>query len=253
MKDGPWGWRESADLQDAAGAPLRIWMACYPVRVTVPFEVAAKEVAGLDDPPFVAVLNALLGLEAQRAGIPPDNLDLTWKQHTPDGGIDASVTTGATTPEWIPVGESIWQYKSGNFQPASIPAEIKNHPRVFVALREGARYVLALSRECTQPIREDFEGALEAALAGQGFSGQGKVLTGEDVARWASSHIFIAPTYFGHPLDELMTFAEWSATEQDRPAFHPTDQQGEFLRQLQDDFTGATMAIHTLASTAPQA
>jgi len=206
--------------------------------MTVPFEVRPKEVADLGDPAFVLVLNALLALEAQRAGIPPSDLDLSWKQHTPDGGIDASIKAGATNPDWIPQGESVWQFKSGNFRPAAIESEIADHPLVIAALGGGARYVLALSRESTQQPRVEFEQALESALAAHGFAGRGVVLTGDDVARWASTHLSVAPTYFGHPLGDLMTYNEWAAAERDRPAFEPTDQQREFMAQLSDDFTG---------------
>jgi hypothetical protein len=130
------------------------------------FEVAPEEVADLRDTAFASLLNDLLALEAQRAGIPQNEVHLTWKQHTPDGGIDASVRTGDKTPEWIPHGESIWQFKSGHFLQGEVAGEISSHPLVIAALRRGARYVLALSRECTEELRVDFESRLEEALAG---------------------------------------------------------------------------------------
>ena len=206
--------------------------------MTVPFEIQPTEVARLTDQALVAVVNKLLELEAQRSGVPSSALNLSWKQHTPDGGIDASADVGTVEAEWIPSGESIWQYKSGSFTPGQVAGELTNHPLVLAALERGARYVLALGRECTEPIRQDFEARLEDALAARGFPGRGLVRTGEDIARWASTHVAMAPHYFGHSLGDLMTYEQWVAAERDRPEFHPTAQQQDYLRQIQSDFTG---------------
>jgi hypothetical protein len=55
------------------------------------FDIEERDIEYLTEPQFVDVLNRLLKAEAQKFGIPVQDVNTTMRLNDPDGGIDAQI------------------------------------------------------------------------------------------------------------------------------------------------------------------
>ena len=100
-----------------------------------PFDVTSAQVIRLGVR-FGAFLNRLLALELRAYGTPGHQLTTTENETATDGGVDAMVRDAIET-EWIPSGDSGWQYKARSIGPAECAAELAGAPRALAVLRAG--------------------------------------------------------------------------------------------------------------------
>jgi hypothetical protein len=86
-----------------------------------PFDIAPEriEAIGASFTPFV---NKLLGLETRACGLQGHHLSINSKENTPDGGVDASLL-GAPSTDYLPIGDSAWQFKRTNLGPKACADE----------------------------------------------------------------------------------------------------------------------------------
>jgi hypothetical protein len=205
-----------------------------------PFQLGADDFARLTDAPFVHVLNNLLRLEAVTEGMPLANLDLSWKEKAPDGGVDASTESEAPAGR-IPAGKTLWQFKAGGLAPGQIQSEFAGSKRK--GLREqlvvGAEYVLVLGEDPGDLGRRRREQALRAALASIGAQKSGVIVTAADLATWAARYPgLLSLPEFGRPVGGLIPFEVWRKSDKHRRAFAPTAPQARMIRGLREDLSG---------------
>ncbi|MEM7323594.1 MAG: hypothetical protein AAF531_10960, partial [Actinomycetota bacterium] len=89
-----------------------------------PFEVSGEQIVHLETR-FTAAVNKLLRAEAAAAGIAQSSLILTNAENTPDGGVDATVCSAPAGSDWIPEGDSVWQFKRSNVMPKACGEEFE--------------------------------------------------------------------------------------------------------------------------------
>ncbi|HLK61351.1 MAG TPA: hypothetical protein VKU00_32675 [Chthonomonadaceae bacterium] len=77
------------------------------------FEVDATSIVRLNKEGFGDVLNRLIRAEASQQGLSTTQVYTSLRIDDPDGGIDAAVRDCAVVSDWIPIGHSVWQFKSG--------------------------------------------------------------------------------------------------------------------------------------------
>ena len=88
-----------------------------------PFTISPLQISRLDSG-FTAVINQLLAVEAAAAGMVGSSLTLNHIESIADGGVDASIH-GAPGGDWIPPGESAWQFKRSNLSPKQCADEFR--------------------------------------------------------------------------------------------------------------------------------
>lgn len=72
------------------------------------FEIKPEEIKSLRDVEFVDMMNHLLCAEADRVGVPPNNVSTSLRVNDPDGGVDArTVIPEGLEYRWIPLSLSV--------------------------------------------------------------------------------------------------------------------------------------------------
>ena len=84
-----------------------------------PYWEVADELGRMRALEFTALCNDLLHAERLVAREPVDAVDTTTNVNAPDGGVDARTQFGLGT-DFVPVGETVWQYKATNPGPADL-------------------------------------------------------------------------------------------------------------------------------------
>ena len=81
-----------------------------------PFSVDPAQVVGLGGALFQNLVSRLLAAEVARAGMAGSDLHTSYQANVGDQGVDAGVYAAIKT-EWIPAGDSAWQFKAGDLSP----------------------------------------------------------------------------------------------------------------------------------------
>lgn len=100
-----------------------------------PFTVHVSQVTrlGISFTPFV---NRLLEIEAAAAGLAGAQLQLSYKENSHDGGVDAALYRSVAT-RWFPEGDSVWQFKAGDLSPGKCKTELGNATFAQERIRSG--------------------------------------------------------------------------------------------------------------------
>ena len=112
--------------------------------MTGPFDVAPDAVGRLGSA-FASYVNDLLSAEVARAGMFGHQLQINEQYNTSDGGVDAAMESSIETG-WLPVGDSVWQFKSSDLSPKECRTELEGAVWATERMREGATYVLVLGK-----------------------------------------------------------------------------------------------------------
>ena len=86
---------------------------------STPYWEVADELGRMGALEFTALCNDLLHAERLVAREPVDAVDTTANISAPDGGVDARTRFGVGT-DFVPVDETVWQYKATNSGPADL-------------------------------------------------------------------------------------------------------------------------------------
>ena len=207
------------------------------------FSISAKEIENLDAAKFTDVMNRLLKIEASGHKIPLADIHTTERINDPDGGIDAKIikTPSNITSNWLPSGESIWQFKSGNISPSEIKTEIEKQG-VRKAINNGAYYCLAVNSDYTEKTRTTREQGIKDRITNAKY----KFYTASDISSWISQHPTIALLpHFNHPIGELMTLEKWASNplHQSVNFFCDTTRQ-QYIDTIREQLKKDTGAIH---------
>ncbi len=108
-----------------------------------PFEIAPENVALLGTG-FTDAINRLLQAEAAATGMAGSSLVLNRVETIPDGGVDAEITDAPAGGEWIPEGDSVWQFKRSNLYPRKCAEEFGRAGWAQLRVQAGSAYVMVL-------------------------------------------------------------------------------------------------------------
>lgn len=201
-----------------------------------PFTVAPQSVALLDNT-FTVFVNRLLTLEAQAAGLVGTSLRTTYRDNVSDEGVDAEINSEVVT-EWIPAGESAWQFKAGDVGPAGCKTELRGATFAQEILRNGGQYRLVVGASLTAKKLDKRRRALleeSAALGLQVDSRSIQVLHADSLATWAESFPALAvwPVLGGHGHGTL-TFETWAASNAHTAAFVESPDRVSIQESIRD-------------------
>ncbi|HEV3321880.1 MAG TPA: hypothetical protein VG147_06765 [Solirubrobacteraceae bacterium] len=95
---------------------------------------------------FTPFVNLLLEVEVGAQGLAGHNLAINYKENIGDGGVDAGVRD-ATQTDWLPAGDSAWQFKTADHSPKECAAELEGAGWAHERIRAGGSYVLVVFKE----------------------------------------------------------------------------------------------------------
>ncbi|MGC4939312.1 hypothetical protein [Kribbella sp. DT2] len=182
-----------------------------------PFSVATHQVEALGTS-FVPFVNALLDAEAAAAGLDGWQLNTTYRENIGDLGIDAGIR-GAIKTRHIPAGDSAWQFKAGDLEPAKCKKELlrpdlEEPSAALDTVRAGGSYRLVLGADLTPAKVTKRRKALEEAAATEGINvapGMFEVLPANVLASWAEEHPAVAVSpLLGGIGNGAMPLDQWS-------------------------------------------
>jgi len=131
-----------------------------------PFEVVPEQVERVGGG-FTTLVNQLLAVEVQRAGMSRYRLQVDFQDNVADGGVDARLEAEQVTA-WLPAGVSAWQFKAGDLPPAKCKKELRGATWAKALVSAGAVYTLVVGKALTPQKVEARKKALleEAAVLG---------------------------------------------------------------------------------------
>src|SRR5207247_10533815 len=88
-----------------------------------PFDVTPEQIENLKAG-FTTFVNLLLEQESRTHEFRGHILSVNVRDTAPDGGVDAGIR-GAAATDWIPAGDSAWQFKRGNLLPKACADEFE--------------------------------------------------------------------------------------------------------------------------------
>ena len=204
------------------------------------FEITAEEISNLAPAAFVDFMNHLSAAECERLGIPPTQLHLNSDTTSGEGGVDGRIEDSGHLGDarWVPQGTSCWQFKTDrstkNATPSKMAEEVRK-PRVREVLKAGGHYRVAIGRVFDDRMRKSREKAIRIAIKGQRGTAVGrlKILTANDLARWASEHAsLLAFPSLRRPLGRLMRVDQWERDERHLGSFVPDEARHRIIEEV---------------------
>lgn len=178
-----------------------------------PFSVSPRQIMDLGSN-FATFVNELLRMELASAGLGGGHLTTTYQENLSDEGIDTGLRQ-ATATQYLPAGDSAWQFKAGNLDPAECRTELRKAKAALDVIRSGGVYRLVLGADLTAAKVRRRRIALEAEAAELGVDvgpDTFVVLNASDLAHWASGYPALALSpLIGGIGDAALPFRAWSA------------------------------------------
>jgi hypothetical protein len=151
-----------------------------------PFSVNPDHLTGLGGALFQELVSRLLAAEVAAAGLSQVTLRTSHDTNKKDGGVDAETTiVGAT--DWIPAGDTAWQFKAGTLGPESCADELDGAAFARKILEKDGTYRLVLGKRHEAQEIADREAKLREKAEALGFDVSGerfKIIEGNQLARW---------------------------------------------------------------------
>lgn len=194
----------------------------------------------LSDHELVALTNDLIRAEATRLKVPQSNIDTNVRDKAPDGGIDCiargiDVPSGVDASDWLPVGNSAWQYKSGKCPSANELKETEfTKPGVKQAFDRGDTYCFVTSYPLSSPKKEGIKKVIrDLQRKRKRHIVEPRVYDGNDLAVWAEDHLSIAAIHFRIALNDWQLYRQWSAPTRFQNTFVADDQRNHLISAIQ--------------------
>lgn len=180
-----------------------------------PFDVPAEriETLGVRFTPFV---NRLLELEVRAHQLYGDQLAVNSNETTPDGGVDAALR-GSIRTDFLPAGESAWQFKRTGYGPKACADEFEKATWAHEFVRNGGSYIIVIAAALPDKLIENRRRAVAAKAIEIGVIATDdperiKVYDANKLARWASRFPPLAISrLLGGPGSIAVDFDTWSA------------------------------------------
>ena len=177
-----------------------------------PFSVSPRQIMDLGTN-FATFVNELLRLELASAGLSGGHLATTYRENVSDEGVDTGLRHAVET-RYLPAGDSAWQFKAGDLEPAKCREELGKAIAALDVLRSGGVYRLAVGADLTAAKVRRRRIALEKEAADRGIDvGPDTfiVFNASDLAEWASGYPALALSPIVGGLGEAaIPFRAWS-------------------------------------------
>ncbi len=215
-----------------------MWQLQLEAPMISPFQVDAERVQLLGAA-FTVFVNELLVAETARAGLAGTSLRINSQDETADGGVDAQLSRSVDT-QWIPAGESAWQFKRGDCEPEKCRQELRGAKFAHDLLERGASYRLVLGRRLDpdkierrlEALRDEADqlGLLDASVPSQ-F----EIMDANSLARWASEFPPIAqsPT-LGVLSPVVLQYNSWASGNRYQERWVPDDERSDFIKAIRE-------------------
>ena len=218
-----------------------------------PFEVSADDVARLG-PRFTRAVNRLLATEVAAAGLSGNSLVLNWVETTPDGGVDAAIRGVPSTGDWIPEGDSVWQFKRSALAPGKCADEFGRAVWAQECVRAGSAYVMVLGGSLNDhKLAERQTAILEKAAELDISLHRDRLLVydADQLARWMSLYPALAISVMGLPnRSEAVDFSTWESSRVHQMEWTPDDARNAAIRGIRYELLGPhAVSIHVAGSS----
>lgn len=178
-----------------------------------PFSVGGADIERIRSADFSQFVNRLLEAEVAAGGMAGTALESTYRDNTPDGGVDAALRQ-ATETVWVPAGDSAWQFKAGDLPPAKCKKELEDATYALEILRAGGKYRLVLGATMTSAKTSSRRTALRDKARELGIAlvdDSVEVIGADGLARWVEQYPALAVSpLWGGTGHVGQTFDEWS-------------------------------------------
>lgn len=203
-----------------------------------PFSVSPAQIAGLGGAVFQELVNRLLDTEVASAGLAGLDLHTSYMSNVGDKGVDAAIYCSQAT-EWVPAGDSAWQFKAGDLGPEGCAAELARASRAHEILRKGGKYRLVLGKSLEDYLIEAREAALSRTAKELGFQpgeDQLRVIAGDRLAAWIERHPQLAVSrILGGIGNEAIAFDKWQQSNAHQSTWVPSAARDD-LKSALDEF-----------------
>ena len=204
------------------------------------FDVDETDVSQMDPIGFANFVNHLLRAEGSRVAIPPVNIHTSLRVNTPDGGVDARVEDNGQQSDWIPLGTSVWQFKSGkDHEQAKIRKEFQK-PGVQEVLKAGGSYRILVCDDLGNIQLRDRKKVLEDCCRDAGISSDCALIYAADkIAAWARRHpsmrLLISNPFPGG----LYRWETWANQHRFKNFFQPDAQRSDLMAAIRRHSIGS--------------
>jgi hypothetical protein len=180
-----------------------------------PFDISAERITALGVR-FTPFVNRLLDLEVRANDLSGHRLSVNINETTPDGGVDASVR-GAPGSDYLPTGDSAWQFKRSGFGPKACADELEKATWAHDFVRGGGSYVIVIADALPDKLIERRRLAIAAKAVELGLLATDdrdriRVYDANVLGRWASRFPSLAVSRLaGGPGSDAVDFETWAA------------------------------------------
>jgi hypothetical protein len=203
-----------------------------------PFGIDPSRIATLPANVFTRLCNDLIAAEAGRIGLPQACLDDTVRETVPDGGIDARIRepreiSPSRWGDWLPAGDSVWQYKSGACPSAEVLARDEfTKSEVQAAIERGDAYYFLTAASVNARKKSQIRKAIDTLYREHGQPMNGAVYSADDLARWAQQHLGPAVRYLGIPVSGWVPYDHWRENRNFRNEFFPDETRADLIDEV---------------------
>lgn len=180
-----------------------------------PFDISAARITSLGVR-FTPFVNRLLDLEVRSNALAGHLLSVNVNETTPDGGVDASVRD-ASSSDFIPTGDSAWQFKRSGFGPKPCADEFAKAAWAHEFVDGGGSYVIVIAAALPDNLIERRRQAVAATAMDLGLidvddRDRIRVYDANALGRWASRFPALAVSGLaGGPGSDAVDFDRWAA------------------------------------------
>ncbi|MCY4369953.1 MAG: hypothetical protein OXF41_11205 [bacterium] len=155
------------------------------------------------------------------------SLVLNRVETIPDGGVDAEITDAPAGGEWIPEGDSVWQFKRSNLYPKECAEEFGRAGWAQQKVRAGSSYVMALGVSLSPKLLAKRRVAILQKAEDLGLNIGGdwlRVYDANALARWITGYPSLAVSrVMGGPGSSATDFATWADSRFGRMEWVPDE------------------------------
>jgi hypothetical protein len=203
-----------------------------------PFDVDPAQIDRLTSE-FVPFVNRLMEAEVAGHDIRGYSLSITRNETTADGGVDAAMR-GAKDSEWLPDGDSAWQFKRTNPGPKACADEFAGATWAHGFIKGGGSYVAVIRHTLTDSRVEArrkaiTSKAIELGLISEDDRERIRVYDSNALARWASQFPSLAVSrILGGPGRVATDFRSWSESRNHQAAWTADALRDEAIQAIRE-------------------
>jgi hypothetical protein len=164
------------------------------------------------------------------------DLHTSYQANVGDQGVDAGVYAAIKT-EWIPAGDSAWQFKAGDLSPKQCADELDGAARAREIIEKGGKYRIVLGKGLEDYLIIERENELRQKAAELGYDTSGdnfKVIDGNQLARWVEQHPQLAVSKILRGVGNVaIAFDKWKQSGMHQSTWVPSADRDELQATVQ--------------------